>query len=95
MFQHIKCDCPEVMVQCQTCTKDYNRAEFARHECLKDFFLKKLKRHEFEVHEHMAEHLMRLRRSKEGLGLCMRPKCVEKFKYSKEYAAGQGMVVPN
>ena len=95
LFQHIKRECPEVMVQCQTCVKDYNRAEFARHECLKDYFLKKLKKHQFEVQEQLADSLMRLRRSKEGLGLCQRSECVLGFKQSKEYAAGQGMVVPN
>jgi hypothetical protein len=48
--------------------------------CLKDLFLAKLKKNEFEVLEYLAEHLMMLRRSKEGLGLCMIEDCVERFK---------------
>ena len=57
--------------------------------------MKKLKKYQAEITEHMADNLMRLRRSKEGLGLCSRSDCVLRFKNSKEYAAGQGMVVPN
>jgi hypothetical protein len=95
LFQHIKRECPEVMVQCQTCVKDFNRADFATHECLKDYFLKKLMKHRGLVEEHLADNLMRLRRSKEGLGLCQRTECVMRFKTSKECAAGQGMVVPS
>lgn len=72
LFQHIKRECPEVIVQCQVCERDYNRAEFAQHECLRDIYIKRLKSHNFDVIDYLAEHLMRLRRSKEGLGLCMR-----------------------
>ena len=80
LFQHIKRECPAVMVQCQVCSGEFNRSEFASHVCLKDLFTQKLKKNEFEVLEYLAEHLMMLRRSKEGLGLCMREECVERFK---------------
>ena len=71
---------------------DFNRGEFATHECLKDKYLQRLKRHHGEVVEYLAEHLMRLRRSKEQLGLCLRPECVDRYKRSSQYKAGQGMV---
>jgi late competence protein required for DNA uptake (superfamily II DNA/RNA helicase) len=35
---------------------------------------------------------MRLRRSKEQLGLCIRPECIDRYKRSSQYKAGQGMV---
>lgn len=92
---HIKRDCSEVMVQCQVCSKDFNRGQFARHECLKDLFIKKMKLHQFDVMDYIAEHLMRLRRSKEGLGLCLNRNCVERFRASTQYKAGQGMITPN
>lgn len=84
-----------MMVQCQVCVKDFNRADFAKHECLKDYFMKRLKANEFEVIENLADNLMRLRRSKEGLGLCSNHECVAKYKKSKHYHAGQGMMTPN
>lgn len=37
--EHIKRECPEVLIQCQICTKEFRRGEFAKHECLKDFYL--------------------------------------------------------
>lgn len=70
------------MVQCPTCSMEFVRGDYASHECLKDKFMKRLKMHQYEVVEYLAEHLMRLRRSKEGLGLCLRQACVEKFKQS-------------
>lgn len=61
------------------CTKDYNRAEFTQHECMKDMFLKRLNKHKHDVIDFLADHLVLLRRSKEGLGLCSKPECVSKF----------------
>jgi hypothetical protein len=95
LFQHIKRECPEVIVQCQVCERDFKRADFASHECLRDIYLKRLRSHQFDVIDYLAEHLMRLRRSKEGLGLCMRQECVDRFKQSSQYKAGQGMISPN
>lgn len=83
------------MVQCQLCTQEFIRGDFQNHECLKAKYMRRLKRHQGEVLEFLAEHLMRLRRSKEGLGLCMRPQCVERFKASNQFKAGQGMISPN
>jgi hypothetical protein len=34
--------------------------------------MKRLKMHQYEVVEYLAEHLMRLRRNKEGLGHCIK-----------------------
>ena len=84
-----------MMVQCQVCSGEFNRSEFASHICLKDLFTGKLKKNEFEVLEFLAEHLMMLRRSKEGLGLCIREDCVERFKQSQQKQSGQGMIAPN
>ena len=72
IFQHIKRECPEVSVQCQVCNKDFNRSEFAKHECLKDVYVQRLKQMQFDVFDYLAENLMMLRRSKESLGLCMK-----------------------
>lgn len=58
-------------------------------------YLKRLRAHHFDVIDYLAEHLMRLRRSKEGLGLCMRQECVDRFKQSSQFKAGQGMISPN
>lgn len=41
--EHIKRYCPEVMVQCQVCSKEFSRAEFPNHKCLKDYYVQKLK----------------------------------------------------
>jgi hypothetical protein len=70
----------EVMVQCQVCNKDFNRADFSKHECLKDVFIQKLKKHQFDVFDYLAENLMMLRRNKASLGLCQKQVCVSKFK---------------
>jgi hypothetical protein len=51
---------------------EFVRGDYAQHECLKDKFMKRLKMHQYEVVEYLAEHLMRLRRQKEGLGFCLR-----------------------
>jgi hypothetical protein len=67
------------MVQCQMCNKDYNRAEFTQHECLKDMYLKKLNKNKLDVIDFLADHLVLLRRSKEGLGLCTKSECISKF----------------
>ena len=83
------------MVQCQLCNKEFSRENFGKHECLKAKYVKRLKMHKGDVLDYLAEHLMRLRRSKEGLGLCMRNSCVERFKASNQYKAGQGMISPN
>jgi hypothetical protein len=62
---------------------------------MKDYYVKKLKAHHFDVMDYIAENLMRLRRSKEGLGLCQYQKCVDRFRSSSQYKAGQGMITPN
>jgi len=54
------------------CNKDFNRSEFAKHECLKDVYVQRLKQMQFDVFDYLAENLMMLRRSKESLGLCMK-----------------------
>ena len=95
LFQHIKRDCPEVIVQCQVCERDFSRSEFPNHECLRDMYAKRIKSHREEVVDYLAEHLTRLRRSKEGLGLCMRQDCIDKYKQSSQFKAGQGMISPN
>ena len=80
------------MVQCQVCNKDFKRAEFPKHECIKDYYHKRLGNAQFDILEYLAENLMMLRRNKGSLGLCMNPECVCQFKASKEYKKGQGMI---
>lgn len=88
MFDHIKYECPAVQVKCETCGKEMTRAEYKNHECLKVKLMKRLRACKVDVNEYLAEHMMRLRRSKETLGLCMKIQCVERFKASNQYKAG-------
>ena len=81
------------MIQCQVCNKDFNRRDFPNHECLKDMYIKKLQKVQFDVFDYLAENLMMLRRNKASLGLCMKQECVYKFKASGQYKAGNGMII--
>lgn len=92
LFQHIKRECPEVMVQCQVCNRDFNRAEFTKHECVKDYYHKLLKESNFDIFDYLAENLMMLRRSKALLGLCMNIECQQRYKESSQYKQGVGMM---
>lgn len=83
------------MVQCQVCNKDFNRADFANHECLKDMFISRIRNHEFDVMDYIAENLMMMRRQKENLGLCKNRDCVQKFKESGAIKENVGMIVPS
>lgn len=94
LFQHIKRECPEVMVQCQVCNKDFNRSEFTKHECLKDTYGKLLKNSGFDVFDYLAENLMMMRRSKASLGVCLNLDCVNQHKGSLQYKQGIGMMMP-
>jgi|LauGreDrversion2_5_1035112.scaffolds.fasta_scaffold409667_1 hypothetical protein len=67
---------------------DFTRGEFIVHTCLKEKYLARLQRHHMEVVDFLAEYLVRLRRYKEGLGLCVRPECVERYRKSTHYKAG-------
>jgi len=65
---------------CQCCNKEYPRADFHNHQCIKDFYLEKLKNNSYEVIENLADKLILHRRQKEGLGLCSKYQCVEKHR---------------
>jgi len=39
-------------------------------------FIARLKNHEFDVMDYIAENLMMMRRQKENLGLCQNKECV-------------------
>lgn len=71
------------------------RKDFTQHECLKDLYAGKIQNRSVEIMEMLAEYLMMLRRSKEGLGLCMYTECINKFRGSQQMKNGQGMVTPN
>lgn len=60
--EHIKRVCPEVMVQCQVCVKEFRRGEFANHQCLKDYYMQKLKANHIDVVEFLAEKMMKFKR---------------------------------
>jgi len=49
---------------------------------MKDMFIKMLRKNQFDVMDYLAENLMMLRRSKDGLGLCQRAECVNRFRNS-------------
>ena len=80
MQEHVRTECPEVLVMCQVCNKEYPRGEFHNHHCIKDFYLEKLKNNSYEVIENLADKLILHRRQKEGLGLCSKYQCVEKHR---------------
>ena len=58
MREHIKYNCPEVQIQCQICTKEFKRGEFATHKCLKDFYMQKLKARHMEIIEYLSLKMM-------------------------------------
>lgn len=60
--EHIKRMCPDVMILCQVCTKDFKRSDFNSHPCLKDFYMKKLNMYKAEVMEYLADRLTMFRR---------------------------------
>mmetsp|Transcript_4410 Transcript_4410/g.6442 ORF Transcript_4410/g.6442 Transcript_4410/m.6442 type:complete len:98 (+) Transcript_4410:716-1009(+) len=87
LYDHIKKDCPEVKLMCQVCNKEYTRSEFGAHQCIKDFYLERLNAQTYEVIDNLADKLILHRRQKEGLGLCIKPQCVEKHRASgNQYA---------
>ena len=76
---------------CQVCNKEYPRASFAQHQCIKDFYLEKLKANAYEVIDHLADKLILHKRQKEGLGLCQKYQCVEKHR-SQGSQYNEGMI---
>lgn len=79
-MQHVKYYCPDVLIMCQVCNKEYPRCQFKLHQCIKDFYLEKLKQLSYEVIEHISEKLILHKRQKEGHGLCQKYQCVEKHR---------------
>jgi hypothetical protein len=51
-------------------------------------YIQKLKANHMDVVEMLADYLVQLRRSKEGLGLCMRQDCVLQFRGSQAHKNG-------
>ena len=78
--EHVRIECPEVLLMCQVCNKEYKREDFHNHQCIKDFYLEKLKNNSYDVIENLADKLILHRRQKEGLGLCSKYQCVEKHR---------------
>lgn len=62
LYDHIKRDCPEVRVMCMICNKEYARGEFASHQCIKDFYIDKLKANTYDVLDNLADKLILHRR---------------------------------
>jgi len=58
LYDHIKMECPKVKIMCQVCNREYNRDEFHRHQCIKDFYIDKLKSMSYEVIENLADKLI-------------------------------------
>ena len=82
LHDHIQRDCPEVLCMCQVCNKEYPRAEFHQHQCIKDFYMEKLKAYSFQVIDNLADKLILNKRQTEGLGMCLNSQCVEKHRQS-------------
>ena len=94
LMHHIKNHCPAVDVMCQVCNKEFPRAQFGQHQCIKDFYLQKLKSMSFEVLEHLSDKLILHKRQKEGLGLCQKYQCVEKHRANPN-SYEEGMIAQN
>lgn len=62
LFEHIKNDCPEVLIMCQVCNKEYPRQDLHNHKCIKDFYLEKLNQYAFDVIDNLADKLIMHRR---------------------------------
>ena len=75
---HIKHDCPDVPVMCQVCNREYIRSEFHNHQCIKDFYIEKLKQNEEDVLDALAEALLLHRRQQKKRGTCMKQECQAK-----------------
>ena len=82
LYDHIKRDCPEVLIMCQVCNKEYPRAEFANHQCIKEFYVEKLTTYNYDVLNKLVDKLILHRRQQEGLGLCSKQECVDKHRNS-------------
>lgn len=85
LHQHVQIECPDLPITCQVCNRDYIRAEFAHHQCIKDFYIEKLNTFSFEVIEHLADKLIMHQRQKDGLGMCAKVQCVEKHRQSNNH----------
>jgi hypothetical protein len=62
LYDHIKRDCPEVPIMCQVCNKEYPRAEFANHQCIKEFYVEKLTTYNYDVLIKLVDKLILHRR---------------------------------
>lgn len=92
LFEHIRSLCPSVQVQCQVCSKEFNRAEFATHLCLKDYYRQMLKKHQVAVFEYLAERMTMFRRLEKLIGVCKKSECLNKFRQSNR-EKDPGMIV--
>jgi hypothetical protein len=72
-------------ITCQVCNRDYVRAEFSNHQCIKDFYIDKLNTFSYDVIEHLADKLIMHQRQKDGLGMCAKIQCVEKHRQSNNH----------
>lgn len=79
---------------CQVCNKEYFRAEFANHQCIKDFYLEKLRQLAPQVIDNLADKFILHKRQKEGVGLCINMQCVEKHRNSGNQYQGS-MIAQN
>ena len=94
LFDHIKNECPDVLIMCQICNREYTRAEFSQHQCIKDFYLEKLRACSEEVIENLADNLILHKRQREALGICKKPQCVERHRCCGKQQV-QAMILQN
>jgi len=90
--EHIKRFCPEVMVQCQVCVKEFRRGEFAKHQCLKDYYMQKLKANHIDVVEFLAEKMMKFKRQQKRIAVCQNIQCLDRYRSSGQHKY-EGMMV--
>ena len=81
-----------MQVQCQVCSKEFSRAEFHTHLCLKDYYRQMLKKHQVAVFEYLAERMTMFRRLEKLIGVCKKAECFGKFRQSNR-DKDPGMIV--
>ena len=83
--EHIKTECPEVMVLCEICNKEYKRADFASHMCLKDYYMQRLKANHVDVVEFLAERMMKFKRQQKKIATCSKIHCLDKYRSTGQH----------
>ena len=73
------------MVKCEVCCKEFRRADFAAHMCLKDYYMQKLKETHIDVVEFLAERMMKFKRQQKRIAVCSNVACLDKYRSTGQH----------